>query len=511
MLSACKTPSLWDVIVIGGGATGLGAALDAASRGYQTLLLEQRDFAQGTSSRSTKLIHGGLRYLKQGHIPLVIEALKERGILYQNAPHLVTSLGFLIPYYHWWERPFYTLGLKAYDLFAGKRCLKRSLHLSREQVLWRIPTLNPRDLRGGSIYYDGQFDDARLAITLARTAADSGAVLLNYCPVLSFIKEKGLIAGVLARDLENNQEYTFRAKVVINATGVFSDALRQKDSPSLSPLITPSQGIHLILPRSFMPTDTALLIPRTSDGRLIFCIPWHRHLLLGTTDTHIQQIAVEPKPQPEEIDFLLHHAARYLTRPPKKEDVLSVFTGLRPLIRAKGKTTSKISRDHEIVVSASKLITIAGGKWTTYRKMAQDVMDQAIAVGSLTKAPCHTHHLPLHGYVTQRHSMDPWTLYGSDAVHLQALCDLHPDYGHLLHPELPYLPAEVVWAARHEMARNLEDVLARRTRCLFLNAKASLEIAPRVAHLMAKELGQNKSWEEHQVSAFQELAKNYLI
>jgi glycerol-3-phosphate dehydrogenase len=506
MLEFCKrSPDLWDIIIIGGGATGLGTAVDAASRGYRTLLLEQSDFAKGTSSRSTKLIHGGLRYLKQGNISLVIEALKERGLLCQNAPHLVSHLGFLVPYYRWWERPFYTLGITLYDLLAGKLGLEKSIHLSREQALLRIPTLNPNDLRGGVIYYDGQFDDARLAISLAQTAVDHGAVVLNYCPVLSLTKEQDAIAGVVARDLESGQVHYLRAKAVINATGVFSDAIRQMDDPHSPPAITPSQGVHLVLDRSFMPSDTALLIPQTDDGRILFCIPWHRHLLLGTTDTHVQQIVLEPKPIPQEIDFLLHHAARYLTRPPKREDVLTVFTGLRPLVRASGKATAKISRDHEILISPSGLITIAGGKWTTYRKMAEDVVDKAIALKKLPPAPCRTEHLRLHGYGAKS------PMYGTDAEQMQNLCDQHPDYGHLLHPRLPYRPVEVIWAVRHEMARTLEDVLARRTRALFLDAKASVEIAPRVAQIMAKELGHVPDWEKAQVAAFIELAKGYTI
>ena len=510
MLEACKrSPHRWDVLVIGGGATGLGTAVDAASRGYRTLLLEQSDFAKGSSSRSTKLIHGGLRYLKQGHLGLVFEALRERGRLCQNAPHLVSHLGFIVPIYSWWERFFYGVGIKLYDLLAGKLGLEKSSSLSREEVLVRIPTLNPRGLQRAFLYYDGQFDDARLAISLAQTAVDHGAVVINYCPVISLIREKEKIVGVTARDLETGEEYELRSKVVINATGIFSDSLRQMESASIAPTITLSQGIHLVLDRRFMPSDTAFLIPSTDDGRVLFCIPWHRHLLLGTTDTPVQEASLEPRPLSHEIDFLLKHAARYLIHPPKREDILSVFAGLRPLVHTEGKPTSEISRNHEIFVSPSGLITIVGGKWTTYRKMAEDVIDKGISLGQIPGAPCKTKHLRLHGFVEGRHRIDPWTMYGSDAQKLQEISDLHPDYGHLLHPRLPYLPAEIVWAVRQEMARSVEDVLARRTRALFLDAKASIEIAPRVAAIMAKELGKDRSWEEEQVASFCHLATDY--
>ncbi|HSX26134.1 MAG TPA: glycerol-3-phosphate dehydrogenase/oxidase [Chlamydiales bacterium] len=514
MVDYCKrSPDLWDIIIIGGGATGLGAAVDAASRGYKTLLLEQGDFAKGTSSRSTKLIHGGLRYLKQGNIALVIEALKERGLLCENAPHLVSHLPFIVPNYHWWEGPFYGIGIKFYDLLAGKLGLEPSKHLTREETLFQIPTLEPRDLRGGVLYYDGQFDDARLAITLAQTAYDQGGVVINYMPVVSLLKKNGIITGVRARDLESGIEYDLHAKAVINATGVFSDAIRKMDEPTITPIIAPSQGVHLVLDRSFMPTDTAILIPHTDDGRVLFFVPWHRHILVGTTDTPMRKVSLEPRPLEEEIDFLLHHAARYLTRHPKRHDVLSVFAGLRPLVKARGKSTAALSRDHTILVSKSGLITIAGGKWTTYRRMGQDVIDKAAVIGSLRDSPCRTHHLQLHGHkpIQKQHSLDPWITYGADATQLEQLVTQKPLWGHLLHPRLPYLPVEVIWAVREEMARTLEDVLSRRTRSLLLDVRASLEIAPRVASLMAAELSKNEQWEAEQVEAFGELARGYLL
>lgn len=512
-LEKIREKKSWDLIVIGGGATGLGCAVDAASRGFKTLLLEQADFAKGTSSRSTKLIHGGLRYLKQGNISLVIEALHERGILCQNAPHLVSHLGFLIPSYQWWEGPFYGVGVKIYDLLAGKLGLEKSIHLSKEETLQRFPTIEPNDLRGGSIYYDGQFDDARLACCLAQTAVDLGAVCLNYFPAVHLIKENGLVQGVTARDLESGEEFSFRSKVVINASGVFSDSVRRLDDPKCSPLIAPSQGIHLVVDRSYLPTDCAIIIPHTDDNRVLFFVPWHNHVLIGTTDTPVPEIKMEPKPLEEEISFLLKTTSRYLTKPLERKNVLSAFAGLRPLVKASNEeNTAALSRDHVILVSPSKLITITGGKWTTYRKMAQDAIDKAIETGSLDEIPCKTHELRLHGYIKENpHPVDAWLSYGKDRCFLEELAVKNPKLGHSLHPRLPYTGAEIVWAARNEMARTLEDALARRTRALFLDARAASEIAPSVAHLMAQELGHPPSWENAQVEEFQALAQNYLI
>lgn len=511
MVASCKNPNTsWDILIIGGGATGLGAAVDAASRGFKTILLEQSDFAKGTSSRSTKLIHGGLRYLKQGNLSLVREALKERGLLCQNGPHLVSHLPFLIPHYHFWEIPYYRIGTKIYDLLAGKLGIEKSLGLSAEEALQKIPTLEPHHLCGGTIYYDGQFDDARLNIALAQTAADHKATLVNYMTVLAFTKKEGKITGVIARDEETKEEIEIKARAIINATGVFCDAILQMDFPYAKPIMAPSQGVHLVLPRSFMPTDTAILIPKTKDGRLIFCIPWHHQLLVGTTDTPVNQAELEPKPLETEIDFLLEHTSRYLIKKPERKDILSVFTGIRPLVRKGGKSGAKLSRNHEILVSPSGLITIAGGKWTTYRKMGEEVIDAAIRNAHLKKVPCMTEHLHLHGYVAKKHDLDTWGMYGSDIKKLEALIEKNPLLNHLIHPSLPYKLVEVVWAVREEMARTLEDVLARRTRSLFLNAAASLESAPNVVHLMAQELKKDKKWEEEQTLAYQKIANNYL-
>ncbi len=506
-----QTDAPWDIIIIGGGATGLGAAVDASSRGYRTLLLEQSDFAAATSSRSTKLIHGGLRYLQQGNISLVTEALHERGRLTTNAPHLIHHLPFFIPSYQWWESPFYGTGLKVYDLLAGKLGIEKSKSLNREETLRIMPTLEPKELRGGVIYYDGQFDDARLAITLACTAVDHGATLINYMPVTELIKKKGTITGVKAKDLESNRTYTLHAHAVINATGIFTDQIRQMDHKNTQEIIAPSQGIHIILPKSFQPSKKAILIPHTEDNRVIFMIPWHDKVLIGTTDTAIKKVSLEPKPHAEEIEFLLNHAAKYLTKNPKKSDILSVFTGIRPLVRAHkgGKATAELARDHVVISDPSKLITIAGGKWTTYRKMAEDAIDQTIKTCALPKRKCLTTELKLHGYK----KCDPLahlSAYGSDIDHIKKLMTKEKSLAKKIHPKLPYLWAELAWAIDQEMARTVEDLLSRRTRSLLLNAHATIEITEKVAKFLAKRRSMPLKWEQEQVKAFKKLAQNYL-
>jgi glycerol-3-phosphate dehydrogenase len=505
-----ESPHQWDVIIVGGGATGLGAAVEAASRGYKTLLLEQADFAKGTSSRSTKLIHGGLRYLQQGNITLVREALKERGILCKNAPHLIHHLPFLVPNYHWWEGPFYGAGLKIYDVLAGKLGIEKSRHLSRQQTLRALPTLEKKDLRGGVIYYDGQFDDARLAICLARTAVDCGATVINYMKVSNLIKKRGTCIGVKATDCETGEHHVLQGKAIINATGIFADNLVQRDNSKAASLISPSQGIHLVLDRSFLPGKTAILVPHTSDGRVLFMVPWHNRILLGTTDTPRKKVTLEPHPLAEEIDFLLEHAGRYLTRHPTRSDILSIFAGLRPLVKsARGKNTAALSRDHSIFISSSGLITIAGGKWTTYRKMGEDVVDKAMSVGNLPKRNSVTSTLPLHGYAEGLDPSDHWSTYGSDLPRVKKTGKERRGLQQKIDPRLPYTQAELLWAIRHEMARTVEDLLARRTRSLLLNAKASLSAAPLTAQLLAEELNRSESWAKKQVHAYNKVAQHY--
>ena len=501
----------WDVIVAGGGATGAGVAIDAATRGYDVLLLEQSDFGKGTSSRSTKLVHGGVRYLEQGNVSLVMEALKERGLLLQNAPHLVGNLGFVVPNYDWWEAPFYGIGLKLYDMLAGKYGFGASKLLSKEEVLERLPALEQAELRGGVVYYDGQFDDARLLVHLAMTAADHGATLLNYFPAIGLLRGgDGSIDGLTSRDLESGELYTIHARVVVNATGIFTDSVRRMADPNAEALVVTSQGIHLVFEQSFLKGDTALMVPRTSDGRVLFVIPWHGHAVAGTTDTPVDAPSLEPLPFEEEIEFILETAALYFSRPPKRADILAVFAGLRPLVKGEGKT-SALSRDHLIHVDPSGLLTITGGKWTTYRHMAEDCVDHAITLGRLPDLPCVTKTLRIHGYLEDSAALGPLEVYGSDAQAIRALALEHEELAARLHPDLPYIAAEVVWAARNEMARTVEDILARRTRALFLNAGAASRMAESVARLLASELGRDQAWIDAQLREFCTLAEQYQV
>ena len=520
MLSALQSASLgpdgrppWDFVVIGGGATGLGCAIEAASRGYRTLLLEQADFAKGTSSRSTKLVHGGVRYLRQGNVALVLEALKERGRLLQNAPHLVHDLAFVVPNYSWWEGPFYGVGMKVYDLMAGRSGFGRSKHLSKEETLERLPTIEPEGLDGGVVYYDGQFDDARLAVNMAQTAADQGAVLLNYFRVTGLIKDGDEVAGVRAQDAETGEAYEVRARAVINATGVWTDRVREMDQPDVRPMVQASQGVHIVLDKSFLPGESAIMVPKTDDGRVLFAIPWNDVVVIGTTDTPVDAAEMEPRPLAEELEFLLVHAARYLTQDPTPADVLSTFAGLRPLVAdpdAEGGTAA-LSRDHVLHIADSGLVTITGGKWTTYRKMAEDTIDQAATLAGLDDRPSVTAHLQLHGAHANAEAFGALHQYGADAPALQALIREDAALGERLHPDRPVVAGQVVWAAREEMARTVEDVLARRTRELLLDARASIEMAPRVASILADELGRDAAWETAQVEAYEALAHGYLI
>lgn len=504
--------SPWDVIIIGGGATGLGAALDSVTRGFRTLLVESVDFAKGTSSRSTKLIHGGLRYLQQGNIHLVMEALHERGVLRKNAPHLVHSQSFLLPCYKYWEIPFYGFGLKAYDLLAGKLGLQKSSILSKSEISSLCPNLSHHSLKGACEYYDGQFDDSRLAITLAATAAEFGACLLNYMEAVGFIKKNGKIVGIKIKDTLSGSTMEIPGVAFINATGPFLDTIREMDSGIPSKLISPSQGIHLVLPRSFLGSSSAILIPKTEDGRVIFLVPWHDHVILGTTDTEVSKIVLEPKPLEEEIDFLLRHAAHILTKAPKRIDVLSVFTGLRPLVKPpKSEKTSAISRDHSIFIDDSGLISIAGGKWTTYRKMGQDVIDRAILTCDFPRRNSITSTIPLKGATTVAPKNPQLKQYGRDAEKIMAMIEKDPHLGNKLHPELPYIWAELKWAIDHEMAETIEDLLSRRTRALLLNAKATRTIAKEVAEWMAKEKGKDHEWIQKQLANFDEVSKIYVI
>lgn len=504
---------IWDFIIVGGGATGLGVAVDAASRGFKTLLLEQSDFAKGTSSRSTKLVHGGVRYLAQGNIGLVKEALRERGILLKNAPHLVRNESFIIPNYSWWSSIFYSIGLSVYDLLAGRRSFGRSRLISRKELVRRIPNIRQDGLKSGVLYHDGQFDDARLAVSLAVTAIEQGATLLNYFRVGALTKTGNKINGVLANDVETGIQYQLKSKIVINATGVFVDELLNMDEPEARKLVQPSQGIHLVFDKSFLGPHDALMIPKTKDGRVLFAIPWHDRMLVGTTDTPLDAHQLEPRALEEEIRFILDTTADYLTRTPNRTDVLSVFAGLRPLAAPQDDTqkTKEISRSHKLIVSPSGLITITGGKWTTYRLMAENTVDKAIKVANFTYRKEVTRSLPLHGFSESVEWTDSFFVYGSDAVAVKALMKENPLWKEILDPRLPYVAAEVVWATRCEMARTIEDVLARRTRALFLDARAAIAMAAPVAKLMAAELRKDEEWEKEQILSFLSVAKNYIL
>lgn len=526
MIERLRITPEWDICIIGGGATGLGIAVDAASRGLKTLLVERSDFAKGTSSRSTKLVHGGVRYLQQGNIKLVMEALKERGILLNNAPHLVKNQAFIVPNYKWWEGAFYGIGLKVYDWMAGSLGFGPSQFLSKEETLALAPTLDPENLRGGVLYHDGQFDDARLAIHLAMTAADHGAVLINYMSVDGLLKANNKVCGVMLTDMlgdaSTNQargqatsSYEIRSKVVINATGVFTDSILKMDDVKSGPLVTMSQGIHIVLEREFLPTDTAILIPRTDDKRVLFAVPWHNKIIVGTTDTPVIKASSEPVAMDEEIDFIIHHIQKYLAKDPGRSDIKSVFAGLRPLIKSNSKNTASLSRDHHITISQSELITIAGGKWTTYRKMAEDVLEIAIHKGGFDRerpatAVCRTKNLPIHGYRKGTDFKAPLYYYGSDGSAFDNILREDKDSGELIHPSFPFTKAEIIWAVKNEMCMTVDDFLSRRTRALLLDARSAMESAPLVAGIMAKQMQKDERWVQDQIVSFDSIAKNYL-
>lgn len=479
----------WDIVVIGGGATGVGCAVDAAVRGFDVLLLEQHDFGKGTSSRSTKLIHGGVRYLAQGDLSLVRESLRERGLLLQNAPHVVRKTAFIVPCYNRYQKLWYGAGLSVYDRLSGQYSFGRSRVLSCEETIDRLPDINKEALRGGVLYYDGQFDDTRLLIDLACTAQAKGALLLNYAGVTGVRKNPfGKAVGVDFEDAETGEQFSVDAQVIINATGAFCDAVRTLSDANAKPMLSLSQGIHLVFDRSFLTTGSAVVVPKTSDGRVLFVIPWHGHTLIGTTDTPIDRAELEPRALESEIDFVLETAGGYLAKRPTRSDILSVFTGIRPLVRSsKAGNTAALSRDHTIEVDRSGMLTITGGKWTTYRRMAEDAVDQALAISDLPQRRSTTADLKI---------CPP------------ALNTVEP--GELLHPNLPYFAGDVVRAVQNEMARTVEDVLARRTRALFLNARAAVETAASVAAVLAEEIGENKQWAKNQMAEFKAVANRYV-
>lgn len=506
---------IWDCLVIGGGATGLGTALEAASRGYQVLLVEKYDYAKGTSSRSTKLVHGGVRYLEQGNIGLVRGALHERGLLMRNAAHLAHPLEFIIPAYHYWQLPFYGVGLKVYDALSGALSLGKSRVLSREKVVSQLPNVETSGLKGGIAYFDGQFDDSRLAISIARTIQEQGGHAANYVEVVSLNKAGGKLCGAVVRDIETGQEYAIQAKVVINATGIFTDSIRDLDDPQAPDIIAVAQGSHLVLPKKFLRSKSALMVPKTSDGRVLFAIPWHDRLVVGTTDFAVPKPVEEPQIERHEIEFILSEAAKYLSEDPTESNVLSCYTGLRPLVKHSGsKSTAALSRDHTVLISPSGLVTITGGKWTTYRHMGEDALNHAEEVAGFEHRPSRTASLPLHGNVADSEIVAPpehLAVYGSDRSEIEALGKTNPALLELVEPRLPYTLAEVYWAIDHEMARTVEDILARRTRALFLDSKAAIAAAPKVAQALAAKLDRRPDWIEQQLQSFQAVAQHYVL
>ncbi|MDA3868339.1 MAG: glycerol-3-phosphate dehydrogenase/oxidase [Salinivirgaceae bacterium] len=508
-----QSPKLYDFIIIGGGATGIGIALEAAARGYSVVLLEKSDFTKSTSSKSTKLVHGGVRYLAQGDIALVREAVVERGLLTQNAPHLVKSQTFIIPTQSWFDELMYTVGLTFYDLLAGRFGLGRSKRISKKKTLNRISTINPKKITAGVEYMDGQFDDSRLAINTLQTASEMGAITLNYCEVTGLIKnEQENLAGVKFTDNETNKQYDIQGKQIVNATGVFADDILKMDFPDAKNTMSPSQGIHLMLDKAFLPGNDAIMIPKTDDGRVLFLVPWHNKVVVGTTDTPVENESLEPVALEEEIEFILNTAARYLTKAPKRSDVLSVFAGLRPLAASKGegKKTKEISRSHKIFESQSGLLTMVGGKWTTYRKMGQDLVNKTEKRLKWTHIPTKTKHLKIHGFKKEVDYANPLYFYGTDEQEIRKMAE-EQNLTNLISDELHVSEAQAVWATEQEMARTVEDFLARRTRCQLLDARESLKMAPKVAQIMAQVLKKDEEWQKKQVADYEVVTRNYIL
>jgi glycerol-3-phosphate dehydrogenase len=506
----------YDIVVIGGGASGLGIAVDAATRGFKVALFESYDFAKGTSSRSTKLVHGGVRYLAQGNIKLVFGALKERGLLKKNASHLFKNQSFLIPSYSIWHKLYYGFGLKVYDWLALKKSLGASKMVSKDYAKDNIPTIKTKSLVGGVTYQDGQFDDARLALNLAQTAVENNAVVLNYMKVVDFLKdENNHIIGVQVLDKETNAIHDVKSKVVVNATGVFANKILKKAGRKKNGLkIVPSQGIHLVLDKSFLPNQTALMVPKTSDGRVLFAIPWHNKVVVGTTDTPIKKPSYEPEPILEEVDFILQNAGAYLEKQPTMADVKAVFAGLRPLVASKGdkSNTKEISRGHKIIHSESGLTSIVGGKWTTYREMAEDLVNEVIKVHHLPNKKSKTEALSIHGNTSKASILNSelW-YYGSDEPSIRQMYVDDPKTKEKLSPHYNFTAGQVIWAVQNEMARTIEDVVARRFRLLFLDAEEAITIAPKVADILKQHLNKDEAWAQHQIEEFTTLAKGYLL
>jgi glycerol-3-phosphate dehydrogenase len=479
----------WDMIIIGGGATGLGSALDAASRGFKVLCVEKDDFSKGTSSRSTKLIHGGVRYLEQGNFAMVKHALQERWFLLKNASKATRKLSFVLPVYSWWRFFYYGFGLMLYDFLSGKFSIGKTRLMNKNAVIKKLPDIKTDSLKGGIRYFDGQFDDSQICIALAKTAINQGATVVNHMKAESFMYKDGSICGLIIRDELNQSSYETYGRVVINATGVFADQMMQKDNPKHQCVVSPSRGIHIVIDKKYYNSVHAMLIPKTTDGRVLFAVPWHNKVIIGTTDTKTENILDEPIASKEEINFVIENFNQYMQQHLDLADIKSVYAGLRPLIKKHNiKSTADLVRDHTIMVSESGLVSITGGKWTTYRKMARDTINKAIQVAGI-----------------------PYVRSKTRSLHLVIETNnLKLDQDELLHADYNYTRSDVVYAIREEMACTLEDILARRIRVLFLDAKVAQAVAPSVCKIMQKELNQTDEWYNQQLHAFMELVLRYL-
>ncbi|MBR1541112.1 MAG: glycerol-3-phosphate dehydrogenase/oxidase [Bacteroidaceae bacterium] len=507
-----ESQNIWDFVVIGGGATGLGCAVDAASRGYNVVLLEQDDFAKCTSSRSTKLVHGGVRYLQRGDVMLVLEALRERGRMKANAPHLVKDQAFVIANYTYWDNFLYFCGLTFYDMLSFGFGYGRSKFIRKASVLKRLPAIRKEGLKGGIVYHDGQFDDSRMAVNLAQTCIEQGGVVVNHIKATEILHdERGKVCGVIAVDQETHESFTLKAKSVINAAGIFVDEVMTLDKPGHKPMVKPSQGVHLVLDMKFLQGNDALMVPKTSDGRVLFAVPWHGRVVVGTTDVLRDHPESEPRALDEEINFILQTAGLYMRPAPTRKDIITVYAGQRPLAAPKneGRKAHEISRSHKIIVSANGLITITGGKWTSYRLMAEDTIDKAIAMHLVEARKCVTKHLKIHGWRPNPDLTNHCYVYGSDEPALHELESTDAEFQKKISPKYDYTVGEVVWAVRHEMAHTIDDVLARRVRLLYIDAREALRVAPEVAQVIARERNLPQSWVDSQVLEFDSIARNF--
>jgi len=532
----------FDVLVIGGGITGAGVALDATARGYSVALVEKADFASGTSSKATKLVHGGIRYLPQFDFALVHEALVERGLLVRNVPFLVRPLAFVLPLYENAHRPVgipfappkgYGLGLMLdaglwmYDLMAGRLNVARHKRISAQKALELTPALRGDGLKEAFLYYDAQTNDTRLTVTVLRTAAQRGAVITNYTEVIGFTRADGKLNGARVRDVQTGQEFTVSARHIVNAAGVFAERVTALTGDESRVAIEPSKGVHLVVARERVRiTDTALVLPETDDGRILFVIPWGARAVIGTTDTGTGNLD-DPEASPQDIAYLLDHVNRYMKVNLSGDDILSVYAGYRPLVKSKEERAANLSRTHVVLQEPNGMVVIVGGKLTTYRRMAQDTMD-VIAKRDGMAIAHPTERLPLAGAVGWRDAqreieergralgLDQRVIehlefnFGGNARGVLDVIGEDPALGEKIISDLPYLRAEVIYACRAEMAQTLEDVLARRTRIMLEDADRGAGVAEPVATLMARELGWSSDRVRSEVEKYRTLVGHQL-